>query len=209
MKIKLAMQPMLRRRGVRATAMTLVEILVSMAVFSLAIIGLVYTNLFGLMQNQLVNSKLGASDQSRRAFDKFTGEIRTAKIWMVGNGDDGSFTPIDNGDEQQGNALQISSTTDTNSYVRYYFNTNSQELCRVASGITGHTLVAQYLTNSMYFRAEDYLGNIKTDLSYKYVIRVVMEFCQYQYPLTRVGPGYYYDYYKMEFRITPHCPDGA
>jgi hypothetical protein len=61
----------------------------------------------------------------------------------------------------------------------------------------------------MYFRAEDYLGKVKTDLSYKYVIRVVMEFCQYQYPLTRVGPGYYYDYYKMEFKITPHCPDGA
>ncbi len=70
-------------------------------------------------------------------------------------------------------------------------------------------VIAQNLTNRMFFRAEDYLGNIKTDLSYKYVVHIVMEFYQYQYPLTKVGPGYYYDYYKMEFKITPHCPDGA
>lgn len=190
-------------------ALTLVEMLVTMGIFSLVLVAMVYGNMFGMLQDQLVNSKLGASDQSRRAFSKFTGEIRSAKIWMIGNGDDTSFTAVDNGDEQQGDAIQISPTTDTNSWVRYYFSTNDAEFRRVASGITGHSIVASYLTNSMYFRAEDYLGNVKTDLSYKYVIRVVMEFCQYQYPLTRVGPGYYYDYYKMEFKITPHCPDGA
>jgi hypothetical protein len=128
---------------------------------------------------------------------------------MIGNGDDQGFKAVPNGDEQQGNAIQVSPTTDTNSFVRYYFDTNHQEFCRTVSGVAGHTAVARYLTNNMYFRAEDYLGNVKTDLSYKYVIRVMMEFCQYQYPLTKVGPGCYYDYYKMEFKITPHCPDGA
>jgi len=196
-------------RGRGKMALTLIEMMITMAVFSLVLAAVIYGNMFGMLQDQLVNSKLGASDQSRRAFNKFTGEIRSAKIWTIGNGDDSSFTPIDNGTEQQGNAIQISPTTDTNSWIRYYFSTNDAEFRRVASGFTGHSVVAQYLTNSMYFRAEDYLGNVKTDLSYKYVIRVVMEFCQYQYPLTKVGPGYYYDYYKMEFKITPHCPDGA
>ncbi|HWD92043.1 MAG TPA: hypothetical protein VG938_06810 [Verrucomicrobiae bacterium] len=197
------------KRALRLRAMTLVEIMVTTAIFGLVFVALLYANMFGMLQDQLANSKLGASDQSRRAFDKLTGDIRSAKIWMIGNGGESSFTPVDNGDSQVGNAIQISSTTDTNAYTRYYFDTNNAELCRKVSGVTGHTLVAQYLTNNMYFQAEDYLGNVKTDLSYKYVIHVVMDFCQYQYPLTKVGPGYYYDFYKMEFKITPHCPDGA
>ena len=35
-----------------------------------------------------------------------------------------------------------------------------------------------------------------------------MEFCQYQYPLTKVGPGYFYDSYKSEFKLSSHVPDG-
>jgi type II secretory pathway pseudopilin PulG len=209
MKIISTSDAMAKRTARRRMAMTLVEIMISMAIFGLVMIALLYANMFGMLQDQLVNSKLGSSDQSRRAFDKFTGDIRSAKIWMIGNGSDTGFTPIKNGDTQLGNAIQISSTTDTNSYTRYYFDTNNAQLCRKLSGASGHTLVARYLTNNMYFQAEDYLGNVKTDLSYKYVIHVVMEFCQYQYPLTKVGPGYYYDFYKMEFKITPHCPDGA
>jgi len=54
------------------------------------------------------------------------------------------------------------------------------------------------------FIAEDYLGNILSTLRYKYVIHVTLEFCQYQYPLTKVGAGYYYDDYKMEFRVASH-----
>ena len=47
-----------------------------------------------------------------------------------------------------------------------------------------------------------------TDLTHKNVINVVMQFCQYQYPITKIGPGCLYDYYKMEMRLTPHTPDG-
>jgi hypothetical protein len=209
MRITLQPRFVSRRQARVVKAMTLLEILIAMGLFSLVLIAVLSAQMFGMLQDQLVNSKLGASDQSRRAFNKMTGEIRSAKIWMIGNGDDASFKPIVNGQQQQGNAIQVSHTTDTNSYVRYYFETNSQELRRVQCGVEGHSVIAQYLTNNMYFRAEDYLGNIKTDLSYKYVIRITMEFCQYQYPLTKVGPGNYYDYYKLEFKVTPHCPDGA
>lgn len=190
-------------------ALTLVEMMVAMTIFSLVVIGLVTAHIFGLRQDQLVNSKLGASDESRRSFNQLTSDIRAAKLWRVGNGSDNTFAPIANGTSQQGNAVQLSFTTDTNSFVRYYFHTGTGTLRRVRSGVSGHTVVARYLTNSMFFQAEDYLGNVKSDLSYKYVVRVRMEFHQYQYPLTKVGPGCLYDRYKMEFRITPHCPDGA
>ena len=60
----------------------------------------------------------------------------------------------------------------------------------------------------MYFQAQNYQGSNQTTLTHKGVIDVVMQFCQFQYPLTKVGPGYYYDYYKTELRVTPHAPDG-
>lgn len=195
--------------GGRRRAFTIIELMVAMTIFSLTVVALISAHLFGLRQDQLVNSKLGASDESRKSFNQLTADIRSAKIWRVGTGSDTSFTPTPNGDLQQGNALHLNLTTDTNKFIRYYFDSASGTLRRVQNGVSGHTVAAHYLTNSMFFQAEDYLGNVKTDLSYKYVVRVVMEFYQYQYPLTKVGPGYYYDRYKMEFKITPHCPDGA
>lgn len=189
-------------------ALTLVEMMVTMGLFGLAVSGLIALHLFGLRQDQLVQSKLGSSDQSRRALDRLTSEIRAAKLWRVGNGTASSFAPIPNGTPQQGTSVQISLSTDTNHWIRYYFDTNQNELRRTTSA-GGVRVIARSLTNNMFFRAEDYLGNVKTDLSYKYVVRVMLEFYEYQYPLTQVGPGHYYDFYKMEFRITPHCPDGA
>jgi len=58
------------------------------------------------------------------------------------------------------------------------------------------------------FRAENYRGVTQTDLTHKGVVGVLLEFAEYQYPMTQVGPGLRYDYYKMEFKVTPHVPDG-
>ncbi len=107
---------------------------------------------------------------------------------------------------QSGNALQVCLTANTNTYICYYFNTSLQQLIRWQKGTSGSYVIAQYLTNTMAFNAEDYLGNAATTRSYKNVIHVIFQFWQYQYPTTRVGPNSYYDFYKLEFRVTPHCP---
>ena len=152
-------------------------------------------------------SKLGASESSRRSFDLLTSDIRSAKIWSVGNGNDDSYKPCGNGTNQHGNAIQLHSTTDTNSYTRYFFDTTSRRLCRALSGRTTYTILAENLTNVMDFRAEKYDGTLAQDLQFKYVIVTTMEFAQYQYPLTRVGPNYYYNYYRMQFKTASHCPN--
>ncbi len=192
----------------RKQALTLVEMMVAMSLFSMVTLGLVYTHLFALRQDELANSKLGASDSSRRGFNMLSDDVRSAKVWQVGNGGQNSFTPIANGLAQQGTALKVNLTTDTNKYVLYYFDTAAGELHRRKSGVTGSKLIAQSLTNTMYFRAENHRGDTQTNWTHKGVINVAMQFHQYQFPLTRVGPGYYYDYYKMEFRLTSHIPDG-
>jgi hypothetical protein len=192
----------------RRAGISLPELMVSMAVFGLSMTGLVYCQMFGLRLDELVNSKSGASEQSRLSFNDLTTDIRSAKIWQIGNGNLSSFTPIPLGSAQQGTALKLSMTTDTNQYVLYYFDTNACQLWRAHSGNAPAKMLVQYLTNSMYFQAQTYHGDMQTDLSHKGIIYVNMQFCQYQYPITKIGPGYYYDFYQIQFRVTPHAPDG-
>jgi prepilin-type N-terminal cleavage/methylation domain-containing protein len=189
-------------------AFTLVEMMVATSLFSFLTIGMIYGHLFALRNDQLANSKLGASDSSRRSFDLLADDVRSAKIWEVGNGNQSTFTPIDDDTAQQGTALKVHLTTDTNKYVLYWFDTSKGQLRRSKNGVGSSKLMAQYLTNTMYFRAENYRGDVQTNLTHKGVINVAMQFSQFQFPLTKVGPGYYYDYYKMEFRLTSHVPDG-
>jgi prepilin-type N-terminal cleavage/methylation domain-containing protein len=192
----------------RQAGLTLTEMIVASAVFSLTVVGFVYCQMFGMRQDQLVNSKIGSAELGRLSFNDLATDIRAAKIWQIGNGNLTSFTNIPLGTAQQGNALKLSLTTDTNKYYLYYFDTNACKLYRGHSGSTFGQCVAQYLTNTMYFRAENFKGDAQTDLTHKGVINVAMQFCQYQYPITKVGPGCYYDYYRMELRLTPHVPDG-
>jgi hypothetical protein len=188
--------------------MTLVETMIASSVFTLVIIGLVYTQIFCMRFDELASSKLGASESARRGFDLLTQDIRAAKIWRIGNLNGTNFNAISNTLQQVGSALQINYSSDTNSWVRYYFDTNACRLYRLTNGMTSARLIAESLTNAsgqgMSFRAENYLGSNTFDLQYKYVVVTTLEFCQYQYPLTRVGPGYYYDYYRMQFKVASH-----
>ena len=155
---------------------------------------------FCLRQDELVNSKLGASDQSRKGFDFLTRDVRAAKIWEVGNVNSSgtNFAQIALGSAQQGNALRLSYTTNWNQGVLYWFDTNNMadeggKLRRVRQTDGDNRLIADYLTNNMFFRAENYLGAVQTNRTHKGVIKVKMEFAQYQYPLTRAGPGHFFE----------------
>jgi type II secretory pathway component PulJ len=204
----------LRAPALGGLAFTLVEVMITMGIFSLATLGLITLHLFGQRHDQLVLSKLGASDQSRRAFGQLTEDIRAAKIWRIGNGEFSDFTAIPNGTAQQGNAVRLQLTIAPSNYIVYYFDTAERQLYRQHSGspLPERTLIASGLTNvtanSMLFRAENYRGDTQTDLTHKGVVGVLLEFAEYQYPMTQVGPGQRYDYYKMEFKVTPHVPDG-
>ena len=192
----------------RQRALTLVEMMISMSIFGMVILGFIVLQIFGMRQNQLVESKLGANDQARKLLEKMGMEIRSAKRWEVGNVSGSTFTEVPDGQAQRGTGLRIFSSSDTNTYIQYFFNTNTRTLHRLQSGVAGTRLVAQQLTNNMTFQAEDYRGAVQTAGTglWRNCIRVILEFAEYQYPLTKVGPGYMYDYYKVEFKVSPHCP---
>jgi hypothetical protein len=203
-------------RAWRGLAFSLPETMIASATFSLVITGCLCAHLFGLKYDQRICSKLGASEQSRRSFEALTSDIRASKIWRIGNGSHTTFSNLPNATLQQGNALQLSLSTDTNAWIRYYFETNGSSaanpngrLCRFTSD-GSYKVIAENLTNvtanSMSFHAEDYRGTNVYDYNYKYVIVTFLEFCQFQFPKTAVGPGCYYDYYRLLLKASSHCP---
>ena len=213
--------------GRRAQAFTLAEMMISVFIFVFMVLGVIYVWMFAMRYDELSCSKLGASDKSRMSFDMLTSDIRAAKWWKVGNGDHTSFTAVGNATNQIGNAIKLSDSGDTNSpaWIVYYFDnnlghTNGGWLCRRSNGVAQVQIVAQFLTNtgtlgngttttntSMTFEAQKFNGTPALDWNYKYLIVTTMEFCQFQYPLTWVGSGYYYNYYRIQLKAASHCPN--
>jgi Tfp pilus assembly protein FimT len=191
---------------------SIVELMTVMAVFTLVMLAFIYAFVFGLRQDQLVQSKLGASDESRRSFERVARDIRCANSHAVGTYLSGTFTPTLNGTNQVGNALRIYLSATNNNNIIYYFDTNGGpqncKLFRVHTGDAHPICIASNLQNSTTFTAEDFFGNVQQNMLDKDVIHFTLDFCEYQYPLTKVGPTYYYDRYVMDFRATPHVPGG-
>ena len=186
------------RRG----AFTLVEIQVSMAIIMLVIGGVISSHIFGLKLNEGVRAKLSASDAARYAIGKLVGDVRSAKIIEIGNGTYAAFTPLSLGATQQGAAIRVYPTTNLSSYVVYYRDASDSTLKRASTTATTPKKVAEYLTNTVIFTSENYLGNVLTDNQNNRVIGVRMQFYQIQYPVITIGQGGLFDYYQVNTKIT-------
>lgn len=184
------------------SAFTLAEIMTAMGLFSLVMIGVVYSHLFGMRMFNITATRLSASDDSRRVLNSVRDEVRSGKLLYVGNGSSTGFTHIALNSLHRGNALQIHPTTDTNVFIRYYLDTASQSLKRMTSSNSQVRVLAPYLTNQIAFIAEDFAGNTLTNDQNNRVIKMVLDFYQWEFPVARVGGGAFYDYYHLQTRIT-------
>jgi len=183
-------------------AFTLSELLVTLAVFCLALIGALYGHIYGLKFSGIIRAKLAASDQARIACGRLMQDIRSGKLIQVGNGGLSTFTQCADGTLQQGNAIQIQPYTNTAQFVRYYVDLSDRKLKRTTNGSTYTDIIAEYITNNVVFTSEDYRGTNLTSSQNNRVIGLKMQFYQIQYPLTQIGPSNYYDYYQLQTKIT-------
>lgn len=185
-----------------AQAFTLPELMITAAILSLVVAGVLAANLFGARLYQLTKVKLGATEDARQAISLLISEIRSAKIVRIGNGSLYSFSGIADGALQQGTAIQIYATTNTNVFVRYFLDPEAQQLKRVTNNATAASVVANYVTNTVVFAAEDHLGNVLTNSQNNRVIGLRLQFYQIAFPVVAVGPGNYYDFYQLRTRVT-------
>lgn len=206
-------------RGRRSlAAATLVEVMFSSAILVIVVMALMSAHLMGMRLSQLVESKAGASDSSRKALNQLPTDIRSAKRWNIGNlSGTSNFVSLADGVAQKGTALQLFPTTNFSTpYILYFFdlsdtNNSNGRLVRTVNTNWSPVVLASNLINSLYFLAEDYTGktatNEGTSAAFKNVIHTTLDFKQFQYPLTTVGTNQLYDFYRLDFKATPHLPE--
>lgn len=170
-----------------------------MAIFTLLVGALVTTQIMGLKLHRISETKLMGTAEGRSALNATRDEIRMGKIVVVGNGNDETFAPIPDHSPQTGNALQIYPTTNLSLFVRYFLDADDS-LKRLTNGEV--QTVANFITNQMVFSAEDFAGNVLTNNQNNRVIRMTLEFYQWEYPMATVGEGGMYDYYRLQTRVT-------
>jgi prepilin-type N-terminal cleavage/methylation domain-containing protein len=183
-------------------AFTLPEIMVVMAIFSLLAVVLVSSQLFGMRMYRISETKLSATASGRKALNEVRNEVRSGKLLIIGNGDESTFHPVADNSPQIGNALQIYPSTDTNTYVRFYLDTNDATLDRITSDTSNPQILASYITNYVVFQAEDFQGNVLTNNDNNRVVHMTLKFYQWEFPIAAVGHGGLYDYYQLQTRIT-------
>ena len=184
-------------------AFTLVEAMISMSLMTMVLGGVVYSHIMGMQLMQITQAKLGANDSARKAFGKLQDEIRAAKTIAVGAGSSNSFIAAINGGALQGQAIQIYPGTNQNSWIRYYYLTNTSELRRVTSSSSNTPqLIASYVANAVLFSKADYLGNTLTTDTGNSTINVRLEFYQLSYPPTKIGTNNVFESYTMQTCIT-------
>jgi hypothetical protein len=181
---------------------TLAEIMIAMGLFSLVVIGVVSAQLFGMRLFNVTSTRLSASDNARKVLNCVRDDIRSGKILYVGNGSSGQFTNIALNGLRQGNALQIHPTANTNVFVRYYLDLTNQCLMRFTSGASQAEVLARYLTNRIAFLAEDCSGHTLTNDQNNRVIRLMLDFYQWEFPVAQARAGAFYDYYHLQTRIS-------
>ena len=190
-----------RRRAL--LAFTLAEMMIVMSIFSMLVLALVSCQLFGMRLERISETKLAATAAGRRAMNQVRTEIREGKILTVGIGSSIGFTNIADSKPQIGNALQINPTTNTANYIRYYLDTNDNCLKRTTNLNPEPQILASFITNRLIFQSEDFRGNVLTNgHDNNRVIRMMLEFYRWEYPIATAGSGGMYDYYRVQTRIT-------
>ena len=186
----------------RRRAFTLVEVLITMVTTVMVLGGAMGAYIYGLKMVQVVQPKLTASDDARRAMAQLTEDIRAANDVKVGNRTNGTFSPIPPFTLQSGNALRIYPSTNTNDFVFYFWDVNDKALKRTTNNATYTAVVAAAVTNDTVFTAEDFQGRVMTNDANNRVIGLTLQFYQIQYPTVAVGAGNYYDWYQLRCKVT-------
>lgn len=189
--------------GHASRAFTITELLIAMSIFLFVVGAIVATNFFGFRMIGVTQPKLGASAETRQTVNLMLSDISSAKILRIGNGDQSSFTNAVFGALRQGNAIQLYPSTDSNVFVRYFKDATNQ-LTRLFStnGVTSTSMVAGAVTNSVLFTAEDFGGNPLTNDYNNMVIGIDLQFYQLNGTGTPVGPGKYFNSYRVQTRVT-------
>jgi prepilin-type N-terminal cleavage/methylation domain-containing protein len=200
-----------RLRG--SAAFTLVEMMVTVAIFSSVVLAIIGLQLYAMRVYTLGATMLSATTSGRQTMNDIRDHIRAGKIVLVGtfNGTNGAvFSQAPLGALQQGNALEIEYTNSSSTnFLVYYQDQTTTNMYSFSNSPatsfarTADVPVAHYVTNFYCFLSENYQGVVQTNYVNNSVIHVVLQFYQWQFPIGIIGgsAANSYNYYSLNTRI--------
>ncbi len=175
---------------------TLAELIVSMAVSSLAILGILACHLAGLRFNWFIQPKIENAEYARQTVSRVVEEVRCAMSTQVGSGTASTFVPAGATNVQTGNALRVYPSTNTSQFIYYFHDPASSSLNRVPLRGTNFVTIASGVTNDAVFAMENYSGTVLTNNQNNAVLSILL---QMQRDLPVKGA---YDAYQVVAKIT-------
>ena len=186
-------------RTMNLRAFTLVELMITMAIFMMLVLAMVGVQIFGFRINALTTSKLMTTAYSLKALDQVQSQVRGASSVVVGTGTSlASFTATGT----TGPSLMIFAPTGGSNLL--YLSTNTGGLYEIFSATNQPMTVASNLVNSVAFQTVDCHGNniSSTGLEH-YAIRMTLQFYKLNYQV----PTNVSSYYTFQTEITPRSQD--
>jgi prepilin-type N-terminal cleavage/methylation domain-containing protein len=184
-------------------AFTIPELMVAMSIFLFVVGAVVVANFFGIRMMGVTQPKMGASAETRQAVSLMISEISSAKIIRLGTGNLTSFTPLGPGALRKGNAVQIYPTNNMNVFVRYFQDSAQKQLKRMTNGAAAAVSVANGVTNSLVFTAENSRGDVVLTNDFNnMVIGILLQYDKLDGSGTPLGPNLYFKKYEVKTRVT-------
>jgi len=184
-----------------AGGFTLTELMVSMTIFSLVIAGMIAGHIFGLKVFQLTRSNLGAADSGQMLNTLLGRDVRAAQTVKIGRGDQRSFQELSTQEIQQGNAIQLYASGDTNDFIRYYVSEADKKLVAISSDGSRNRIVSEGLLGQDVFLAEDAAGRTLTNRQNSFVLAVNLQYSKVPGSDAPVGKGQYYDTFRWQMKF--------
>jgi hypothetical protein len=156
---------------------------------------------FALRMAEISNAKGSANAESRRYLSTLMSEVGSAKMVAVGDGGLSAFIEAGMDAAQEGSALQLYPTTDTNVFIRYYLDSVDQKLKRMTNGAASAAVVASGISNGEVFTLEDFSGNVLSNNQNNCAVGLVLRFSQVQSAEVPVGPSRFYTSYEVRTKI--------
>jgi hypothetical protein len=197
-----------RSRPGRGRGFTLAEMMVALTTMVVVFGAVIAVNLWGLAMTQRSEIWLTTSDDSRKTMGMLHEDVRTAYTIYVGNGNLSGFTNAAATNIQAGNAMLLYASTNTNSWVLYYYDPTTNMLYRTNWDGTSvgdfREAAANPITNDYYiFTMQDYLGNILSNATPYPVVVIYLSFTKLQNPQIDIAPGSPVDFYQINSKIAP------
>jgi prepilin-type N-terminal cleavage/methylation domain-containing protein len=202
------MKPAIFKNSRRGRGFTLAEVLMAVTILVFVFAAIISVNLWGLAMNQRSQIWLNTSDDTRHSMEMLHEDVRTASTIYVGTGSLAGFTNVGATNVQAGNALLLYASTNTNSWVLYYYDSTTNTLFRTnwdGTAVGDFKMVsANPITNDNYiFTMQDYLGNILTNATPYPVVAIYLSFTKLQNPQIVIEPGSPVDFYQINTKIAP------